>query len=74
MVLIKSILSLIFSGGRTHCKVSGTGAVITEDRVESDFLQDRCLGGAGGESRGEGHLHLHPVSGSLSSLPVEEQA
>ena len=41
---------VLFIGSRTCCKVSGAGPVITEDRVESDFLQDGCLSGAGGES------------------------
>ena len=64
----------MFSGDRTYCKVTGAGPDLTKDRSKSDILQDGHPSGAGGDGGGEGNKHIHPVSGTLSSIPVEEQA
>ena len=64
----------MFSGGRTYCEVPGAGPDLTKDRSKSDILQDRYPCGAGGDGRGEGNKYIYPVSGTLSPIPVEEQA
>ena len=64
---------LYISGGRVYCEISRVGPDIVEDWTESDLLQDRHPGGAGGAGWREGSLHFHAVPGPLPSLPVEEQ-